>query len=184
MRISIRHAATADIPVLTALIDLSVRELQAQDYTPSQIDCALKTVYGVDTQLIDDQTYFVAECDESPSRSSEAIVGCGGWSKRKTLYGADHCAGREDTLLDPERDAAKIRAFFVHPAWVRRGVGGSILEACENAAKEAGFTRLEMGATLTGVPFYEKNGYVVLESIAVPMVNGESLAIIRMGKQF
>jgi GNAT superfamily N-acetyltransferase len=184
MQLNIRHAAVADIPVLSALIDLSVRGLQAEDYTPSQIDCALATVYGVDTQLVEDRTYFVAEAAQNASRSSQTIVGCGGWSKRKTLYGADYCAGREDSLLDPRHDAAKIRAFFVHPSWARRGIGGLILDACENAAREAGFTRLEMGATLTGVPFYEKKRYVACERLAVPLVSGESLPIIRMTKQF
>jgi N-acetylglutamate synthase-like GNAT family acetyltransferase len=182
MRISIRHAETADIPALSALIDLSVRGLQAGDYTPSQIECALASVYGVDTQLIEDGTYFVAEADQDLAGSAETIVGCGGWSKRKTLYGADHCAGREDALLDPKHDAAKIRAFFVHPAWGRRGIGGLILETCENAAQDAGFTRLEMGATLTGVRFYEKKGYIAREQLAVPLTNGESLPIVRMTK--
>jgi GNAT superfamily N-acetyltransferase len=158
--------------------------LQADDYTPSQIDCALATVYGVDTQLIEDRTYFVAEAALDSAELVTTIVGCGGWSKRKTLYGADHCAGREDSLLDAAKDAAKIRAFFVHPEWVRRGIGGLILEACENAAREAGFTRLEMGATLTGVPFYKQKGYVTGEQIGVPLANGESLPITRMTKQF
>ena len=93
------------------------------------------------------------------SREDSAIVACGGWSKRKTLYGGDQYAAREDSLLDPARDAAKIRAFFVHPQWARQGIGGLILEACENARREAGFTRLEMGATLSGVAFYRAKGY-------------------------
>src|SRR5260370_29747038 len=100
-----------------------------------------------------------------PKQSQPVIVGCGGWSKRKTLYGADHCAGREDSLLDPNCDAAKIRAFFVHPDWARRGIGTMILEACESAAGSAGFTQLEMGATLTGVPFYLPRGYEELVRI-------------------
>jgi GNAT superfamily N-acetyltransferase len=184
MGITIRHAATADVSALSVLINLSVRGLQADDYTPSQIDCALATVYGVDTQLIEDRTYFIAEAAQDSAELLKTIVGCGGWSKRKTLYGADHCAGREDSLLDAAKDAAKIRAFFVHPEWVRRGIGGLILEACENAAREAGFTRLEMGATLTGVPFYKQKGYVTGEQIGVPLANGESLPIMRMTKQF
>jgi GNAT superfamily N-acetyltransferase len=172
----IRQAALREVPVLRTLIDASVRGLQAEDYTPSQIEGALATVYGVDTQLIVDGTYFVAE-------ANAAIVACGGWSKRKTLYGADHCAGREDSLLEPPQDAAKIRAFFVHPAWTRRGIGSMILEACEAAAGAAGFTRLEMGATLTGVPLYRARGYVALENLAVPLPGGESLPIVRMEKQ-
>src|SRR5215472_2468428 len=147
--LSLRKALPYDIPALTALIDASVRGLQARDYTAEQIDGALRTVYGVDAQLIDDGTYFAVE-------APGAIVGCGGWSRRRTLYGGDQCAGREDSLLDPTAEAAKIRAFFVHPDWARRGIGGMILEACESAALAAGFTRFEMGATLTGVPFYRR----------------------------
>ncbi|MFZ0213650.1 MAG: GNAT family N-acetyltransferase [Candidatus Acidiferrales bacterium] len=178
--IHIRWAVIADIPALTALIDASVRGLQARDYTPAQIEGALKTVYGVDTQLIADGTYFVVE--ERRADLPAALAGCGGWSKRKTLYGADHCAGREDSLLDPLRDAAKIRAFFVHPDWARRGIGTMILNECEAAAKAAGFARLEMGATLTGVPFYRSKGYAELEHLSVPLPGGETLPIVRMAK--
>lgn len=173
---TIRLATAVDIPVIAALIDASVRGLQAGDYTPAQIEGALRTVYGVDTQLIADGTYFVVE---SGSGSSE-IIGCGGWSKRKTLYGGDRYRAREDSLLDPLQDAARIRAFFVHPGWARRGIGATILEACERAAIEAGFTRLEMGATLTGVPFYLAKGYRAVEEIAVPLPDGEALPIVRM----
>lgn len=173
---TIRLAVPADVPVLRELINASVRGLQAQDYTPSQLESALRTVYGVDSQLIADGTYFAVES------ASTIIVACGGWSKRKTLYGGDVWAGREDTLLDPRTDAAKIRAFFVHPAWSRRGIGGLILDACESAAIAAGFRRLEMGATLTGVPFYLAKGYVELEHIAVPLEHGETLPIVRMAK--
>lgn len=176
IRFHIRLAVHADTPILRKLIDMSVRGLQAQDYTPTQIEGALATVYGVDTQLIADGTYFVVEV-------SSEVVACGGWSKRKTLYGADHCAGREDSLLDPGQDAAKIRAFFVHPAWTRRGIGSMILEACEVAAMAAGFRRFEMGATLTGVPLYQARGYVALENLAVSLPDGESLPIVRMEKR-
>jgi GNAT superfamily N-acetyltransferase len=181
MDIRIRPASTADIPCLRGLIDASVRKLQATDYTPGQIERALASVYGVDTQLIADGTYYVAEAHPL---GETVIAGCGGWSKRKTLYGADHCAGREDALLDPRVDAAKIRAFFIHPDWARRGIGGLILETCERAALDAGFTRLEMGATLTGVPFYQAKGYTALETIEVPLGDGVAMAIVRMGKQF
>jgi GNAT superfamily N-acetyltransferase len=192
MAIRIRLAVSADIPVLRTLIDASVRGLQRLDYTPSQIESALATVYGVDTQLIADGTYFVTEvgageggCTAETAASTLAplIVGCGGWSKRKTLYGGDQWTGREAALLDPQHDAAKIRAFFIHPAWVRRGIGTTILEACENAAVAAGFTRFEMGATLTGVPLYQARGYVALENLEVPLANGESLPIVRMEKR-
>src|SRR5271169_625634 len=125
MLLTVRQAVLADVPALQALIRASVLGLQAADYTPEQLRHALERVFGVDTQL---------------------IAGCGGWSKRKTLFGSDHCAGREDALLDPAHDAAKIRAFFVHPGWARRGIGSKILEVCEAAAAEAGFRRFEMGA--------------------------------------
>jgi GNAT superfamily N-acetyltransferase len=176
MNLTLRRAVPDDIPVLRALIDASVRGLQAADYTPAQIEGALQSVYGVDTQLIADGTYHLVEAES-------LIVGCGGWSKRRTLFGGDHWTGREDSLLNPAQDAAKIRAFFVHPKWVRRGIGSMILEACEKAACAAGFTRLEMGATLTGVPLYRAKGYVALENLDVPLKNGESIVVIRMEKR-
>lgn len=172
----VRHATSDDIPVLRALIDASVRGLQASDYSAAEIERALATVYGVDTQLIADGTYFVVESDSE-------IIGCGGWSKRKTLFGGDQYAAREDSLLDPARDAAKIRAFFVHPDHARRGIGTKILDACESAAREAGFTRFEMGATLTGVPFYEARGYTALDRLRVPLPDNESMTVIRMVKR-
>ena len=110
------------------------------------------------------------------------ITGCGGWSKRKTLFGGDAFNAREDSLLDPRCDAARIRAFFVHPGWARRGIGAMILEACESAAIAAGFQRLEMGATLTGVPFYRAKGYCAVEDLAVALPDGEALPIVRMEK--
>ncbi len=142
-------------------------------------------------ELIADGTYIVAEtacdgigCTGATNTSSEwMIVGCGGWSKRKTLYGSDHWTGREDALLDPLREAAKIRAFFIHPAWARRGVGSMILQACEDAARAAGFTRYEMGATLTGAKLFGVKGYVPVRPISIPLVNGESLPVIHMEKQ-
>jgi GNAT superfamily N-acetyltransferase len=196
MGIHIRPALAADISVLRELIDASVRGLQAEDYTPAQIEGALKTVFGVDSQLIADGTYLAAEAttaeDEDPLMSNAGqtrapvqpvIVGCGGWSKRKTLYGGDRWTGREDALLDPARDAAKIRAFFIHPAWARRGIGGMILQACEAAARAAGFTRFEMGATLTGAKLFGVKGYVALQRIEIPLVNGELLPVIHMEKR-
>lgn len=182
MKMRIRPAVPADTPALQALIDASVRGLQTQDYTPSQIESALATVYGVDTQLIADGTYFVVAAD-SNAGAAALIVACGGWSKRKTLYGGDQWTAREAALLDPQRDAAKIRAFFVHPSWARRGIGTMILEACEKAAAAAGFTRFEMGATLTGVPLYRARGYLALENLEVPLANGEALPIVRMEKR-
>jgi GNAT superfamily N-acetyltransferase len=180
MNVRIRKAIADDIPPLQEVIEASVRGLQAEDYSPAQIERALKSVYGVDSQLIADGTYLVAE-EASPS--GPVIVGCGGWSQRKTLYGGDQYSGREDALLDPSRDAAKIRAFFVRPERARRGIGGMILQACEDAARTAGFTRLEMGATLSGVAFYKAKGYAEVESQAVPLGNGEVLPIVRMWKE-
>ncbi|HKM85949.1 MAG TPA: GNAT family N-acetyltransferase [Terriglobales bacterium] len=184
MTIRIRLAEARDIPALRELIEASVRGLQLGDYSAAQLESALRTVYGVDTQLIADGTYFAAE--ETESSGAALLVGCGGWSRRKTLYGGDRwkelVAGREDSLLDPATEAAKIRAFFVHPDWARRGIGGMILEACETAAWAAGFRRLEMGATLTGVPFYRKKGYVELEAVEAPLGDGLTLPIVRMGK--
>ncbi|MGC2195636.1 MAG: GNAT family N-acetyltransferase [Terriglobales bacterium] len=178
MDFSLRQAEPADIPALRSLIDASVRGLQARDYSPSQIESALASVYGVDSQLIADSTYFIVEANGAGG----AIVACGGWSQRKTLYGGDVWKAREDSLLDPRKDAAKIRAFFVHPDWVRRGLGTMLLEACEQAAVAAGFRRFEMGATLSGVPLYRARGYVALEDMTVPLANGESLPIVRMEK--
>ena len=173
--IRLRLAVPEDVPTLRELIDKSVRGLQTQDYTPAQIEGALKTVFGVDSQLIADGTYIVAEAESM-------LVGCGGWSKRKTLYGGDRWTGREDAPLDPNCDAAKIRAFFIHPDWARRGVGSMILLACEDAARAAGFTRYEMGATLTGAKLFGVKGYNAVKPISVPLVNGEVLPVIHMEK--
>ena len=181
MSIQIRIAAPADIPRLREVIEASVRGLQAHDYSPAQIEGALDSVYGVDSQLISDGTYFAVEAAQDDS--AKEIIACGGWSRRKTLYGGDQFSGREDSLLDPARDAAKIRAFFVHPKWARQGIGSLILESCEKAALDAGFTRLEMGATLSGVAFYRAKGYEAIENQEVPLGNGESLPIVKMSKK-
>lgn len=182
MKAQIRKAVAADIPRLLEVIDASVRGLQANDYSPAQIEGALQSVYGVDSQLIADGTYFAVEAPDAQT-GHPLIVACGGWSQRKTLYGGDQYAGREDSLLDPKRDAAKIRAFFVHPGWARQGIGSLILEACERAAGEAGFARLEMGATLSGVEFYRAKGYAEVENQEVPLSNGETLPIVKMARQ-
>ena len=175
-----RPAVHAEIPALQALIEASVRQLQADDYTPEQIEGALQTVFGVDTQLVSDGTYLVAEAHSL--QAAPVVVGCGGWSKRKTLYGADQWTARQDDLLDPGVDAAKIRAFFIHPNWARRGIGTLLLSACEDAAKAAGFTRFEMGATLTGAKLFRTKGYLPLEHLSIALINGASLPIIHMRK--
>lgn len=179
---SIRLATEHDIPALNALIEASVRILQAADYTPAQIEGALGTVLGLDTQLISDQTYFVAEPLDPVQDQSITLAGCGGWSKRKTLFGADRGPGREPDLLNPATDAAKVRAIFVHPSFARRGLGSLILAHVESAASAAGFRRYEMGSTLTGVPLYRLKGYVEVERIAVPLSNGESVPVVKMVK--
>ncbi len=178
MNVHIRKAIPFDIPQLREVIEASVRGLHVEDYSPAQIEGALNSVYGVDSQLIADGTYFAAESADSRDR----IIACGGWSKRKTLYGGDQYSGRKDSLLDPAHDAAKIRAFFVHPDYARRGIGSLILQACETAAIAAGFRRLEMGATLSGVAFYRARGYSEVENQNVPLENGEMLPIVRMSK--
>lgn len=181
MLLKVRQAVHDDSPALQEVIRASVRGLQTADYTPEQRERALEVVFGVDTQLIEDGTYFVVESQVAGPHGL-VIAGCGGWSKRKTLYGSDHCTGREDALLDPRHDAAKIRAFFVHPAWARRGVGSRLLEVCESAAAAAGFRRFEMGSTLTGVPLYRARGYVETEGREVPLGPGLSLPIVHMEK--
>jgi GNAT superfamily N-acetyltransferase len=171
----LRTALADDISAIERLIETSVRTLQAGDYTPAQREAALHKVFGVDRQLIADQTYFLIE-------EAGVLIGCGGWSFRRTLFGADAIAGRDETPLDTRVDAAKIRAFFVHPDAARRGVATRLLEACEAAAAAAGFTRLELGATLTGVAFYARHGFVEGAQMEAPLGNGESLAIVRMSK--
>lgn len=173
----LRTATLEDLPVLHELIAASVRGLMTEEYSLSQLEAALGTWLGVDTALIKDGTYIVVE---TPDR--QKIVACGGWSKRRTPYGSDHRPGREDELLDPTRDAARIRAFFVHPDWARKGIGSLILNACEKAAMAAGFSELEMGATLTGVALYQKHGYETREELELPLGNGETLPIKRMTK--
>jgi GNAT superfamily N-acetyltransferase len=180
MLVNFRPAVMADVPALQQLIRISVRELQPE-YTPEQRERALEVVFGVDTQLIEDGTYFVAE---STGEGKPPIAACGGWSKRRTLFGSDHYAAREDSLLDPQHDAAKIRAFFVHPEWSRQGIGSRLLQVCETAARAAGFRRLEMGATLAGVPLYRAHGYVEEGQRNVPLGPDFFLPIIYMVKQF
>jgi GNAT superfamily N-acetyltransferase len=175
MQPTIRPATLDEAPFLERLIERSVRVLQANDYTQAQMDRALGTVLGLDRQLIRDGTYLVAERDGR-------IVGCGGWSHRRTLFGADAVPTRDNAGLVPGVDAAKIRAFFIEPDCARQGIGTAILHACEAAAAAAGFTRFEMGATLTGVPLYARWGYVILERLPVPLANGESLEVVRMSK--
>lgn len=179
---AIRPAVAADVLVLRDLIDASVRRLQSGDYSPAQIDSALRTVFGVDSQLIADGTYLLVETVPAEPERKPVIVACGGWSKRKTLYGGDRWRDRQDDMLDPAVDAAKIRAFFIHPDWARRGIGTLLLDACESAAREAGFSRFEMGATLTGVKLFQTRGYVAVERLEVPLEGNITMPVIHMVK--
>lgn len=174
---SLRLACEADVPALEELISLSARGLRANFYSSAQIEGALGSVFGVDRQLIRDRTYFVVETNGD-------LIGCGGWSKRKTLFGSDHQTGRDDAELDPARDPARIRAFFIHPDWARRGIGRAILDACEKAIRDAGFLSIELAATLPGVPFYAPCGYTAAERYDVSLNNGLPLPVVRMTKKF
>jgi GNAT superfamily N-acetyltransferase len=158
------------------VIERSVRELQRADYSELQIAGALETIFGVDTTLIDDETYLVADIERE-------IVACGGWSKRETLFGGDRWTQRDNDLLDPAVDAAKIRAFFVHPNWARGGLGTLLLESCENAARAAGYRRFELGATLTGVHLYRRHRYKEVDRIEVLLANGQTVPVVRMLKE-
>jgi GNAT superfamily N-acetyltransferase len=178
MEYRLRIAAAADADEMSELIAHSVRRLASGIYTQDQIERSIRTVFGVDYQLIADGTYFVAEAEGR-------IVGCGGWSKRRTLYGASgYDLSRDSELLNPAIDASKIRAFFIHPDAARKGIGRAILERCEAEAKDHGFTSAEMMATLPGVPLYEACGYHKHESVGVPVGDGVDIECIRMTKEF
>ena len=178
MNWSLRRAQDKDIAAIAELIPLSVRGLQANYYSDAQVEAALGSVFGVDRQLIRDGTYFVVEAGTPP-----CLVGCGGWSKRRTLFGSDHHeATRDEAELDPAREPARIRAFFVHPEWARRGIARAILQECEAALRAAGFRSIELAATLPGVPFYRALGYASEEEREVPLPTRLSLPVVRMTK--
>src|SRR5881394_1909890 len=174
----IRLARLDDIPALDVLIPLSVRALQINHYNEAQREAAIGPVFGVDRQLIEDQTYFVAEMPNGE------IIGCGGWSKRQTKCGSSAGRTEPDPLIDPGADAARIRAFFVHPDFARRGIGRAILDACEKALLAGGFTRAEIAATLTGEALYVSGGYRVVEYFDIPLSNGLPLPCVRLAKNF
>jgi GNAT superfamily N-acetyltransferase len=179
-RFTIRCATEVDLPHLHALIDASVRSLSTGDYTPAQMEGSIGSILGVDTQLIRDQTYFIAETLDAAGHN--VIAGSGGWSYRKTLFGADEAPGRNPEAMDPASNAAKIRAIFVHPNFVRCGLGSLLLAHVEAAAYAAGFRQFEMGSTLTGYPLYLRKGYREIERNSIPLHNGEVLPIVRMVK--
>jgi GNAT superfamily N-acetyltransferase len=173
---SLRTAVLADAPALEALIADSARGLSRNDYAEAQIEGALGTAFGVDSALIQDQTYFVAE-------AAGALVGCGGWSRRKTLFGGDRQAGRTSELLDPARDAARIRAFFVRPDWARRGIGRAMLTRCETEAMAEGFRAAELMATLPGQRLYAALGYIAETPIEHTLPGGVVITFVPMRRE-
>jgi GNAT superfamily N-acetyltransferase len=175
MEFSVRRATLEDGAALERLIEESARVLSRGDYTGAQIEAAVASVFGVDTDLIHDGTYFVAEAEGKP-------IGCGGWSGRRTLFGGDRYGARDSGRLDPARDAAKIRAFFVRPDWARRGVAAAILEECEREAAARGFRSLELMATLPGVPFYAARGYEGRERVSYEIAEGVTIEFVPMRK--
>jgi predicted N-acetyltransferase YhbS len=175
--VNIRLATPGDIPALRTLIEQAVRGLNSQDYTPAQVESALKYVMGMDTQLIEDNSYYVVV-------QGEQSIGSGGWSRRKTLYGGDQAGGvRAADLLDPATEPARIRAFYVHPAWARQGIGSRLMAACETAARAAGFRRLELTATRTGQPLYARHGFTGVEPVEIVMPDGQVMAATKMVKE-
>lgn len=176
MDYQLRLATRADQPALQQLIARSARALGAADYRPEQIEAALLGAFGVDTQLIDDGTYFVVEADGQ-------MAGCGGWSRRRTLFGGDSARERDAGQLDPRTDAAKIRAFFVHPEHARHGIGRMLLERCESEARARGFRRFELMGTLPGVRLYRALGYRPGAMIHYPLGSGITIEFVPMSKE-
>lgn len=172
---ALRLALEYDIPALESLIELSVHQSLSRCYSKAQLEVALGPVFGVDRQLIRDGTYFVIE-------DNAVIVACGGWSKRRAVYGGDRDRPGEDIELDPRHDPARVRAFFVHPQWERRGLGKRLLEASETAIRAHGFGKIELAATLAGEGLYAKFGYTVTERYDAPMPGALTIAVVRMGK--
>jgi GNAT superfamily N-acetyltransferase len=172
---TLRHATLEDVPVLEGIIAASARGLSRQDYTDAQIEAALAGAFGVDTELIRDGTYFLAE-------AAGEIVACGGWSRRQTRFGSDRQPGRQSAVLDPARDAARIRAFFVRPDWARRGLGRALLERCEAEARAQGFRAVELVATLPGRRLYQAFGYEDGEPFQHRLEEGLAIEFVPMRK--
>jgi GNAT superfamily N-acetyltransferase len=170
-----RLATADDMPALQALMHAAIRGLLPQFLSPEKVEASF-AVMGVDSQLIVDGTYFVLE-------EGGVLAGCGGWSRRATLFGGNHTAGRDARLLDPRTEAARVRAMYTSPAFVRRGVGRQIIGLCEAAARAEGFSRTELGATAGGEPLYLACGYLEIERMEVPTPTGVTVPITRMGKQ-
>lgn len=174
-KIEIRLATPDDIPVLNRLIPESVRSLRHGYYTEAEAESAIRYVFGVDSELVSDGTYFVATEGGQP-------VACGGWSWRRTLYGGDQRPMGVGNLLDPAVEAARIRAFFVAGTHARQGIGAMLLEACAEAATAKGFTRLELMSTLPGVPFYARLGFSEIESVVDTLPDGTDVGFVRMAR--
>ena len=172
-----RLATQQDIPAIIDLMKLSIEENMKTLLSREEIEAAKETM-GVDQTLIDDSTYFVIELDTN----ERALVGCGGWGKRRTLYGGNHTRGRDDSLSDPSREAARIRAMYTHPQWVRRGIGSLLIQLGEEAARAAGFTRIALGSTLAGEPFYLAHGYAEVRRETFRGENGAGNLVITMEK--
>lgn len=171
----IRQATMDDRESIKQLIAASARILSREHYNDAQIEAAIATVFGVDTDLIEDGTYFVVEI-------SGVLVGCGGWSRRKTLFGGDQYSSRDAGYLDPESEPAKIRAFFIHPGHARKGIGRAILTRCEDEARAHGFHALELMATLPGVEFYKSCGFSERGTFDLDLVEGVKLELVPMQK--
>jgi len=173
---ALRAACLEDVTELETLIAISARTLLAPWYSPAQIAAAVGSVFAVDTQLIEDGTYFVVA-------QGLTMVGCGGWSRRKTLFGAGrgHTSGA-DKVLDPALDPARVRAFFVHPACARRGVAAALMRHCEQAAADAGFKTMELVATLAGEPLYAASGFAAIEHFEIPLAGALTMPVVRMSK--
>jgi GNAT superfamily N-acetyltransferase len=171
----VRVAMLADVPELQKLIEQSARGLSAGYYTAAQIESTLRYVFGADTRLIADGTYYVIEAEGR-------IVACGGWSRRQTLFGGDQMKQGEDPLLDPASDAARIRAFFVHPEWARRGLGRLLIERSIETARAAGFSRMELIATLPGEPLYRAAGFAETERFNLRLPDGAEVPVVRMSR--
>jgi GNAT superfamily N-acetyltransferase len=172
----LRTAVPADVPAIEALIGDSVRGLSGGRYDAAQVESSLRHVFGVDTQLIADGTYYVVE-------TAGGLAAAGGWSARRTLYGGDRHKSAADLRLDPASEPARIRAFFVHPRWARRGLGRRLFAACQDAARAAGFRAFELVATLPGEPLYAALGFVARESVIVPLPDGLTLPCVRMTRE-